>query len=159
MPPVINEATCTGCGICAHICPTDVFNRGPRGAIPLVRYPDECWHCNACLIDCPELQFGAIELRIPLPLMLLHVGAEFDAVGYPAPRDGVTSTASPLGQAQPGQAARSATPEAVARGDGLRWHRLPRVGQRRSPDDATIPLRPTKVNGEKGEVHHGSETH
>ncbi len=35
-----------------------------------VRYPDECWHCRACALDCPV---GAITMRYPLSHMMLHV--------------------------------------------------------------------------------------
>ena len=41
------------------------------GRAPTVAYPDECWHCGACMVDCPIP--GAIDIRLPLPLMILHV--------------------------------------------------------------------------------------
>ena len=69
MPPVINEDKCIGCGICADICNYDVYFGYEMGKIPSITYPDECWHCNACVLDCPE---DAISLRIPLPAMLLY---------------------------------------------------------------------------------------
>jgi adenylylsulfate reductase subunit B len=34
---------------------------------PEVYYPEECFHCGACLVDCPE---EAISYRIPLPMLL-----------------------------------------------------------------------------------------
>ena len=68
MPPVINRETCIGCGTCAQICCMDVFGPAPPKAVPQVRYPEECWHCRACVMDCPA---GAIELRYPLPMMML----------------------------------------------------------------------------------------
>ena len=73
MPPVIDRNKCVGCGTCADICNSHIFvhdravDRGPQ-----VRFPDECWHCDSCVIDCPK---GAIALRIPLPCTLLHVNA------------------------------------------------------------------------------------
>jgi adenylylsulfate reductase, subunit B len=70
MPPIIDNDKCKPCGICADICPTDVFFRGNIKEVPLIRYPDECWHCNSCVLDCPQ---QAIRLRIPLPAMMLHV--------------------------------------------------------------------------------------
>jgi adenylylsulfate reductase, subunit B len=70
MPPIINQKLCTGCGVCANICPQDVFY-GSRGKeAPTVTYPDECWHCNACVLDCPKE--GAIQLRIPLPMLVCY---------------------------------------------------------------------------------------
>jgi adenylylsulfate reductase subunit B len=43
------------------------------GNVPRVAYPEECWHCNACVLDCPA---GAVELRLPLNYMLLHVNVD-----------------------------------------------------------------------------------
>lgn len=74
MPPVIDPKKCVGCGTCADICNSDifVFNRA-TDATPRVRYPDECWHCNSCVMDCPQ---HAIRLCLPLSFMLLHVDAD-----------------------------------------------------------------------------------
>ena len=73
MPPVINQELCVKCGLCAQICPLDVIkveqNEEHEKNI-VVKYPDECWHCRACAIDCPR---QAIKLRYPLSHMMLHV--------------------------------------------------------------------------------------
>ncbi len=45
---------------------------------PEIKYPEECWHCNACVLDCKQ---SAITLRIPLPAMMLHVEANDKMVG------------------------------------------------------------------------------
>ena len=68
MPPIIRKEKCTACGKCAQICCMDVFGPWERGQVPQVRYPDECWHCRACVMDCPS---GAVELEYPLAAMLL----------------------------------------------------------------------------------------
>ncbi len=70
MPPIINKKKCIACGICADVCPQDVFFGSKKKEAPVVSYPDECWHCNACVQECPEE--GAIRLRIPVPMMVLH---------------------------------------------------------------------------------------
>ena len=70
MPPVIDKKKCNACGNCAEICPTHVYKTGGRRTAPHVRYPDECWHCNACVLDCKQ---SALTLRLPLPAMMLHV--------------------------------------------------------------------------------------
>ncbi len=33
-------------------------------------YPEECWHCKACVDICPEED--AIRLRIPMPMMVCY---------------------------------------------------------------------------------------
>ena len=50
-----------------------------RQHLPLAGLPpeaadgEECWHCNACVLDCPA---KAVSLRLPLNYMLLHVDAD-----------------------------------------------------------------------------------
>lgn len=74
MPPVIDREKCTGCGTCAEICPLQVFRfRRKEEDQPVVKRPYECWHCNACVLDCKA---GAISLRLPLTHMLLYVDAD-----------------------------------------------------------------------------------
>lgn len=73
MPPVIDKNKCIGCHKCVEICPLDVFGKQDKGVrVPEIRYPDECWHCNACGLDCPV---HAIHLRFPVPNSLLYVDA------------------------------------------------------------------------------------
>ena len=72
MPPVITKEKCSGCGICADVCPLDVFSKEKQDKVPLVGHGEECWHCNSCVLDCPT---GAVSLRIPLPQMMLYVDA------------------------------------------------------------------------------------
>ncbi len=69
MPPEINKDKCKACGVCASICPMDVFYGSKRKQVPVVTYPEECWHCNACVTDCPVE--GAIKLRIALPMLIV----------------------------------------------------------------------------------------
>ena len=55
MPPILDKTKCNACGTCADICPTQVFRAMGKGVSPLVKYPEECWHCNACVLDCHSL--------------------------------------------------------------------------------------------------------
>ena len=52
MPPVINKDKCIRCGQCVDVCPMDVFYGSKKGETPVVRYPDECWHAEACGLRC-----------------------------------------------------------------------------------------------------------
>lgn len=69
MPPVIDAEKCIHCGRCAQMCPEDVFFGSKPKEVPTVAYQEECSHCNSCVEEC---KFGAISLRIPLPMTLLY---------------------------------------------------------------------------------------
>jgi len=82
MPPVIDKKLCNCCGICYDICPQDVFyfDRG-RKEVPAIPYPQECWYCGACVVDCPK---GAVSLDLPLPLHIVPSPALY---GPPGPEE------------------------------------------------------------------------
>jgi adenylylsulfate reductase subunit B len=65
MPPKINPAKCTLCGICADVCPGDILHID-GGIEGMVRYPGECSHCDVCRVECPE---GAITMEFPWSLL------------------------------------------------------------------------------------------
>jgi len=70
MPPVIDKNKCIACGTCADVCPQDVFWGSEKKKTPVISYPEECWHCNSCVLDCPVA--GAIRLRIPFPMFISY---------------------------------------------------------------------------------------
>lgn len=73
MPPLIDPAKCTGCGTCVSICNSHIFIHKPKeNKVPMVKFSDECWHCDSCVLDCPA---GAIRLRLPLSYSLFTVAA------------------------------------------------------------------------------------
>lgn len=70
MPPLINLETCIGCYRCVDICPDDVLMEPSAGEkSPVLLYPEECWHCGSCMMDCPT---NSIKIILPFPL---RVGA------------------------------------------------------------------------------------
>lgn len=54
--PTIHPVRCTGCGLCAELCPTQAVEVHNNLAI-IVR-PEACSFCDICETYCPE---GAIE--------------------------------------------------------------------------------------------------
>ena len=49
---------CTGCGICADVCPPDAIHMTREMAYP-EPVPDGCVGCMICVAQCP---FGAVEV-------------------------------------------------------------------------------------------------
>lgn len=62
MPAKINYAKCSNCGKCYDNCALDVFAPERGLGIYTVKYKEDCWHCGACVLDCPQ---EAIELTLP----------------------------------------------------------------------------------------------
>jgi ferredoxin len=49
---------CTGCGMCATVCPHRVFE--VRGGKAAITDRDRCMECGACKLNCPA---GAIDVH------------------------------------------------------------------------------------------------
>lgn len=69
MPPIIEKEKCVFCKVCEDICPLNVLKADKEKKEIIVRYPEECWHCRACVVDCPK---EAISMRYPLSNFMLH---------------------------------------------------------------------------------------
>ena len=81
MPPIIDQGLCNLCGTCHDVCPQDVFTFQDRQKTPEAAYPQECWYCGACVVDCPR---GAVSLELPLPLHIVPSPAVY---GPPGPEE------------------------------------------------------------------------
>lgn len=55
--PIIDAETCTGCGDCVEVCPTEAL--AMRDNLAVVADPEACNYCGYCEPICPV---GAIEL-------------------------------------------------------------------------------------------------
>jgi Fe-S-cluster-containing hydrogenase component 2 len=51
-PGTFEVVTCTQCGECAEVCPTEAIRRNERGAWAVVR--EACNLCEACVAACPD---------------------------------------------------------------------------------------------------------
>jgi NAD-dependent dihydropyrimidine dehydrogenase PreA subunit len=49
----LDQAICSGCGICFSICPQDVFRLDEQTGKPIIRYPADCVACWSCDLFCP----------------------------------------------------------------------------------------------------------
>jgi NAD-dependent dihydropyrimidine dehydrogenase PreA subunit len=53
MIEIVSAERCTGCNICVHACPTNVFEAVKDG-IPIIARQDACQTCFMCELYCPE---------------------------------------------------------------------------------------------------------
>jgi NAD-dependent dihydropyrimidine dehydrogenase PreA subunit len=60
----INEVTCTDCGKCVEVCPTDVFELGAAG-VPEIARLDDCTSCMNCELYCPTDSIYVSPIRTP----------------------------------------------------------------------------------------------
>jgi ferredoxin-NADP reductase/NAD-dependent dihydropyrimidine dehydrogenase PreA subunit len=60
----IDPELCVSCYQCAEVCRVSVILENPKkDKPPMVVYPDECWFCGCCTINCPT---GAIRMENPM---------------------------------------------------------------------------------------------
>jgi NAD-dependent dihydropyrimidine dehydrogenase PreA subunit len=57
--PQIDQRTCTGCGDCVTLCPTQALALAGAGSKAVVVQPQACNYCAVCEALCPA---GAIAL-------------------------------------------------------------------------------------------------
>ncbi|MCL4182746.1 MAG: ferredoxin family protein [Burkholderiaceae bacterium] len=65
MPFKIDFHKCDGCGACYRTCPADVIGWDKETAMPFMAYPQECWHCGVCWMECNDT--GAMAITPTLP--------------------------------------------------------------------------------------------
>jgi len=58
MYPTVNQDKCNGCGNCAEICPSEVYEIESDKSNPA--HPEDCIECWACVSQCPT---ESIQLR------------------------------------------------------------------------------------------------
>ncbi len=73
MPVMINYHLCKGCKSCYNECPCDVIAWNEQTDMPYIAYPEECWHCGICKLEC---SVNAIEHTLP-PQCWLDINKRF----------------------------------------------------------------------------------
>ena len=67
LPVIIDADICIGCNTCVEACMNDILlPNSEKGGPPIVMYPDECWTCGCCAMECPMEGEGAISINWPL---------------------------------------------------------------------------------------------
>ncbi len=64
-PVKIDLSLCNQCGLCEFNCPGDLIYSDQAGD-PYLKYPEECWFCGACRMDCPK---NCIEIIFPMEML------------------------------------------------------------------------------------------
>lgn len=59
---------CIGCAICVDMCPGDVLEMNASHTKPVVVYPDECWYCGVCRLEC---SVDAVTYQFPIKMIRL----------------------------------------------------------------------------------------
>jgi ferredoxin len=60
----IDDTTCTLCGQCAKICPTNALRESYEDEIISISFDAKaCVNCRQCVAECPEIRRGAISVR------------------------------------------------------------------------------------------------
>jgi adenylylsulfate reductase subunit B len=62
MAAEIDYTKCNGCGKCYDLCPMDVITWNQEQDIPEITYPEDCWFCGVCWMECPK---RAIDILYP----------------------------------------------------------------------------------------------
>jgi NAD-dependent dihydropyrimidine dehydrogenase PreA subunit len=66
-PLIFDAEVCNGCNKCLESCMNDVMiPSAEKGKPPIVLYPDECWYCGCCVMECKLKDKGALKLEWPM---------------------------------------------------------------------------------------------
>lgn len=78
MSVFVDQKKCLGCGKCIDICPGDLLLREEKTGKVIMRCPEDCWDCMACVKQCPQHA-----LQTKLPYQLANYKATLQPFIYP----------------------------------------------------------------------------
>ncbi len=63
---IIDKERCKGCSLCVNVCPKNVLEISvevnAKGYFPAYQArPEDCIHCTACCIMCPDVAITIVE--------------------------------------------------------------------------------------------------
>lgn len=75
----IADQRCTGCGLCAEICPAGTIRLGGKAGMP--RWGANCENCNRCINLCPQraIQHSPLRFKIGIAVQALIMAASIAA--------------------------------------------------------------------------------
>jgi NAD-dependent dihydropyrimidine dehydrogenase PreA subunit len=63
----IDEARCTGCGLCVEVCPLDTLRLNPVSGKAHIAYVEDCMTCYRCEMACPARAINVHPFKELLP--------------------------------------------------------------------------------------------
>lgn len=72
----IDADRCTGCGICAEVCPLDTIRMDQNREKATIAYPEDCMTCFACEMNCPTEAIYVHPFKEIIPCPIEYPGGD-----------------------------------------------------------------------------------
>ncbi len=68
----IDPESCSGCEVCAEVCPTDVIRMDDASGKAVIRYHENCMTCYNCELECPCGSIYVDPFRKPIQTIIRY---------------------------------------------------------------------------------------